>query len=337
MNDFYVATVDERLDGIADQIVADCPLMQRLKEAGGFEFGHGGDGFSFSARKSRSGIVHAVGDWTTGQAKTASVMQKIVAAYRQYAGAILLSRFQGYRNQYGANDSKQFDFFFESLNELEQDFAHCLATDFYADGNVAGDDEATPVDGLEIIVDSAGTYLGVDRSASTWWAAQENAVTNAFLDDDDGDGVVNGLRAMRLTWYQCESGDAGDEHVSKTLAERRQAPQITLCDRSAFELYAASLQPQQVYTNRSTNDPGQMLSFMGKPIEWDPYATALRFYMLNFRYLKARVVGPKLIYRDIEDHLGADGTPRADAIGLASQLQFYTRQPRRNGKVTYAT
>lgn len=333
-SDFFVATVDERLGLISDQIVAGNEYFAWLKEKGRVKFKCGGDGFSFSVRKSASGLVHAVGDWSLGQAKTAATSQKISADYRAYAGELMQSRFQLKRNEYAGVTGKVFDLWEEALNELTQDFENTLGADIYADGAQAGDDEATPIEGLASIVDTDNTHFSIVRGTDTWWQAFERTVSNNFLDDDDADGVINGIVAMRLAFLDaCKGAAINEQNVPKTIMQRKNRPDAIFTTLNGYNNYCLALQPQQQYVGGAKNDAGQEVAFWGVPVKWDTYCTTDRMYIVSSKYLHVRVVGESLVYRDIEQQLGASGEPRAKAIGLAAQCQHFSTNPRMHATV----
>jgi len=229
----------------------------------------------------------------------------------------------------GSGGGKVFELWEESLNGFMQDFEDVLGTDFYADGTAAGADEATPIEGLGSIIDDNNTHMGVNRSTDTWWAANVRTVANNFLDDDNADGVCNGIVAMRLGYLDaCAGGDVGQSSISKTIQVKKSKPDAAFTTLTAFNNYCLALQPQQQFVGGGKNDAGQEVAFWGLPLRWDTYCTADTLFFVNSKFFNVRVVGDTLIYRDIEDELGTTGTPRARAIGLAAQLQAFSEQPR---------
>lgn len=330
VSDFLKFTVDERLPIYCDQIVEDAVLLRWLRDKGRIKTGCGGDGFTFRVRKAQSSLVRAIGDWSPGNPRTATVAEVIEGDYAAYGSEIMISRLQKKRNE--AADASGFveNLFEQSLNEHMQDFQDYLSTDFsQGDGTQGGDDEATPAEGLVSIVDNNNTHYGIVRTTDTWYAAKTQAVNNNFLDDDDSDGVVNGLYSLRLLYLNCCLGsiDGGLRGVSKNLGNSKSKPDLLYSGLTSFNNFCLSMQPQQQYTNGAKNDPGADVSFMGTPYEWDGYAAADRIDVLNSKVLQLLVVGDKLVYRDLEDELGGNGQPRATAIGLVSQVQLYSPRP----------
>lgn len=332
VTDFLVATVDERLPIYCDQLVQHCVLLRWLKEKGRLKFGCGGDGFTFRVRKGQSSLVRAISDWSAGEAKTATVAQKIEGDYAAYGAELMLSRLQLKRNEGADATGFVFNLFEESMNELMQDFENYLATDVAAgDGTAGSGDEATPAEGLVSIIDDNNTHYGIVRSTDTWYKAKTQAVSNNFLDDDDADGVVNGLASMRLLFLNTCLGSFQEKGVPKSVGSAKSKPDLVYSNLTSFNNFCLSMQPQQQYTNGAKNDPGADVAFFGVPYEWDGYAAADRIDMLNSKTFQAPVVGSQLIYRDNQHELGLEGSPRAKAIGLCSQFNLFNTRPSING------
>ncbi len=330
VSDFFVATLAERLPIYSDQIVNHNVYLNWLREKGRLIMRCGGDGFSFPVRYTDSGLVRAIGDLTVGQAKTAKVAQRISVDYAAYGAELMFSRLQQKRNEYANSTGFDWKFAEESVNELWQDFEDYIGVDLCADGTQGTGDEASPIEGLSSILDTDNTHLGINRTtaANSWWRANTRAVTNNFLDDDDADGVVNGLYYMRLAFLDaCGGAYAGDKGISRHVGGSKAKPDLVYTGKTTFVNFCSALQPQQQYTGGQTNDPGAEVAFFGVPVRWDTYATADRLEILNSKVMMVRVVGDKLIYIDNEGELGFQGAPRAHAVGLVSQLQHLCTRP----------
>lgn len=328
VSQFFLATVDERLPIFSDQILKAGVYLNWLKEKGRVRFNMGGDGGSFQVRKTRGGTVRAIGDNTVGQARTKNTGQKISFDYAAYGDELMVSRLQIKRNEGAGATGKVYDFFEQQLNETYQDFEEYLNTDIVGLGTQAANDEAAKMDGLQELNLSTGTYLGVARATETWWASNTRAVTNNFLDDDDADGVVNGLVSLRLAYMDaCKGGSDSMKGVNRTVGTAKAKPDGIYTNQTTYANICTAMQPQQQYTGGSKNDPGAEIAFFGTPVLWDTFAAADRLDILNSKAIELLVVGSSLIYRDCEDELGLAGTPRATAIGLVSQLQHLSYRP----------
>lgn len=333
--DFIVATVAEKVPGLHDQLIQDVSLLRRLNEKGRILLNRGGDGFEIRVRKARTGLVRAISDLSSGQARSADCWQTLTGSYRAYGAEIALSRLQLKRNEAAGQEAKVIELLEEEMAGVEQDFESYLAEDMNGDGTAGTGDEGTPIEGLQSIVSASNTHFGVDRSAAanSWWRANVSAVTNDFNDDDNADGVTNGLDALLSAWLTCGGGVAGDGKVSPKLATRKSRPDLIYTTQTTFGNILRSLVPQQRYTSdrKSVNED---VSLFGLPVDYDPYAVADSAFILTLSALQYRVIGPKLIYRDAEDELGLGGAPRVTAVGLVHQGQFYPTRPALQARVT---
>ena len=328
-SDFWVATLPERLNVFADQLVEKSEYMSWLKEKGLFVMNCGGDGFSFPVRYQEGGLVRAIGDNTVSKAKTMATAQRLTVDYRAYGAELAFSRLQDRRNKFANKSGFDYKFAEEQLNILFQEFEDYLCGDLTDDGAVDTGDEATPLDGLKNIVDTDNTYLSINRSTSgnEWWQAQTEAVTNNALDDDDGDGVVNLLYYMRKLFLEtCQGAMQKGKSISRHVGGAKSKPDLVYSGLTSFTNFCTALQPQQQYTG-GKDDPGREVAFFGVPYRWDPYAQSDRIDVLNSKALMARVVGPELIYVDFDGPSGGSGTARLNVVGLVSQLQHFATRP----------
>jgi hypothetical protein len=327
-SDFLVATTQERLPLLQDQLIADNVLLRRLKEAGRIKFGMGGDGFSFRVRKSASGIVKAVGDNSVAQARTTNNFQEITGNYAAYAAPLMISRLQKKRNEGASQFAKLFALWEQQLNEFYQDFEERIASDLTDDGNGETGDESSALDGLDEIMGTTNTYLSINRTtaANSWWRSHTRAVPNDALDDDDADGITNIMQYLFLAHQDACVSVVKENGIERSLGSKKNKPDLIYCGATSFNNIRLSLLPQWQYSGKSA-DPGAELMFMGAPIEWDTFAVADKIKILTLQYLQVLVVGSTMIYVDFEGDLSPSGAPRAHAIDLVSQLQQFSHRP----------
>lgn len=334
-SDFLVATTQERLPILCDQIVKESCLLRRLKEAGCVKTGMGGDGFDFRVRHTKSSIVKAVGDNSVAQAQTTQNFLKVQGNYAAYAAPLMVSRLQMKRNEGASQFAKLFALWEEQLNEFHQAFQERLCSDLSYDGTARTGDEATPMDGLEAIVDTDNTYLGIDRStaANEFWRAHTRAVPNDALDDDDADGVSNLLQHLFLAHQDACIGTSKDKGIGRDLSSGKNKPDLLYTSATTFNNFRLSMLPQWQYSGGKA-DPGHELMFMGCPIEWDTFATDDKIKILTLAGFKLLVVGSQLVYVDYEGDLAPTGSPRAHAVDLVSQCQLVCHKPAGNSELT---
>lgn len=145
------------------------------------------------------------------------------------------------------------------IMQAEESLKNTMNTDLFGDGT---GNSNKALDGLAIMVDSTGTYAGIDRAAYSWWAAQETAVS----------GVLT-IARLRKMFNDCSRG--GKDH-----------PNLLISDQDEFEAYEGLLQPDQRFQDNKLADGGFLsLLFKNQPWVWDEAATAGVVYMLNLRYI----------------------------------------------------
>ncbi len=105
-----------------------------------------------------------------------------------------------------------------------------LAQDIFLAGTAGN---AKGIVGLELAVDSAGTYANIVRSTNTWWSANETAVSGPL--------VLAGLNGMRRMYNSCAYGQA------------TMTPDLLITTQLEFEAYEALMDPYLRFTVQSDN------------------------------------------------------------------------------------
>lgn len=115
--------------------------------------------------------------------------------------------------------------------------------------------------GLQLAVDSTGTYGGVDRSSNSWAAAQE-----------DSTSTTTSIAALQSLWGSCSISD--------------DVPTIITTTQAIYNRYYGLLQPQQRFQDTESAKGGfTSLMFNGKPFVVDHKVPTNQLYMLNENYL----------------------------------------------------
>lgn len=139
----------------------------------------------------------------------------------------------------------------------EKTLADTIGTGLYNDGTTTN-----AMTGLRLAVDSAGTYGGIDRSAYTWWAAQEDGVT-----------AVTSIAKMQAMFGDCSIGS--------------DKPTVITSTQDLYDAYYALLQPQQRFMDSETAKGGfTNLMFNSVPIVVDSHCPANHMFFLNEDYIE---------------------------------------------------
>jgi hypothetical protein len=139
--------------------------------------------------------------------------------------------------------------------------ADAMNQDMFGDGT---GNSSKDIDGLGIMIDSTGTYGNIVRSANSWWAANETAVSGVL--------ALQGATGMRRMYNDC------------SLGRGRVTPDFMITTQAIFEEYETFMDPNMRFTNTGSEDVGFKnlnLMFRGKPIFWDDYCDSGVMYFNN--------------------------------------------------------
>jgi hypothetical protein len=216
-----------------------------------------------------TGKSTATGSYSGYEQLNVSAQQGIALAefnWKQYYASITID---GLSESQNAGDARVIDLLDSKTNQARMSLFDRMNTDAFSDGT---GNNSKNLDGLEIAIDSTGTYGGILRSTYTYWAANETAVAGALT-----------IARMRTMFNTCSSG-----------GRRETQPGLIITTQSIHEFYENLLQPDQRFTNTDLADGGfNNLEFKGKPVTWDEACTATNMYFINpqfltFRYHQAR-------------------------------------------------
>lgn len=211
-----------------------------------------------------TGKSTATGSYSGYEQLNVSAQQGIALAeynWKQYYASITID---GLSESQNSGDSRVIDLLDSKTNQARMSLFDRMNTDAFADGT---GNSSKNLDGLEIAIDSTGTYGGILRSTYTYWAAQETAVSGALT-----------IARMRTMFNTCSSG-----------GRRETQPNLLITTQAVHEFYENLLQPDQRFTNSELADGGfNNLEFKGKPLTWDEACTSGNMYFINSNFLTFR-------------------------------------------------
>lgn len=176
------------------------------------------------------------------------------------------------------------------------------------------------IQGIGLLVDSAGTVQNIDRSTSTYWQANETAVSAAL--------AIDGSTGMRRMHTLCSTG-SGDMSV----------PDGIMTDSDEYEAYEALLAPDIRFTSRTQGDGSfSGLAYRGAPIMWDADNVSGVMYFLNSETFEF-YIDPERDFVTTEIARAMNGTLNQDAWSaqILWRGELVINEPRRNGKLTGLT
>ena len=143
----------------------------------------------------------------------------------------------------------------------EKTLSDNLGTAIFNDGTT----DAKALVGLQLAIDSAGTYGGLSRTTYSWLAAQEDSSTTSLT-----------IPTMQSLMGDCTIG--GDK------------PTVIVGSQARVDDYYGLLQPQQRFTDNQTAKGGfTALLFNMCPVIEDSHATSTDLYFINEDYISLKV------------------------------------------------
>lgn len=183
--------------------------------------------------------------------------------WKQYSAPITIS---GREERINQGKSSIVNLLMGKIKEAEMSIAQNMTTDLFGDGTANG---GKALDGLSIMVDSAGTYGNINRATAgnEFWQANETAQGGALT-----------ISAMATKYTQCSRGG-------------QNGPDLIIMTSTLFDKYEALMQANQRFgvSNTKLADAGFMtLKFRGADVMYDEQCTSGVIYFLNTDHLKLR-------------------------------------------------
>ena len=315
VDDFARLTLDEYLqEKTQDQFFEAHNLLRWLEERVETQRRAGGDNLviNINVDENDKGGSYSGLDLFNNDAK--DTLETTYFKYSKYQWPIVATADEVLRNR-GSSEKiadlwiQKGDIAMESLNKR-------LNTDLFGDGT--GNDNKN-LEGLEIAIDSAGTYGLLDRSVTTVWQANEQAVGGGL--------AIPGASGMTNMLHDCSLGSGAENGID-----------LLITTQTQFEAYEAIIDTNIRYTSVESGDGGfKQLLFKGIPFMWDRAATSgVMYFMASSRFIY--VVHPEREFIQTEVQNAENGAPRDGwESNLLVWLQLVNKEPRRSGKLTGLT
>jgi hypothetical protein len=184
--------------------------------------------------------------------------------WKQYSVSISIS---GKEERQNAGTSRIINLLDSKTKQAEMSLTESLSTGLFSDGTGNGSLDLT---GLVAMVDTAGTYGGINSATYLWWQAGYKDTTSEAL----------GLAKMRTAFNGASVGG-------------KDTPNLIVTTQTLFEKYeglgTASIQLQAPGVKK-LNDLGfQAQSFKGVPMVWDEQCPSGTMYFLNTKHMSLTV------------------------------------------------
>lgn len=268
VTDIVATTIEKRSKKIQDNVTKNNALLTYIKDKGNVRPFSGGsliyEELSF-AENTNAG-------WYSGYDLLPVAAQDVLSAaqfdIKQAAVPVVISGLDELRN---SGPEQIIDLMESRIKVAESTMANLLAQGVYSDGTAAGGKQLVGLDAAVPVTPTTGTYGGIDRAAWTFWrskATNAGALTAATIQG-----------AMNTMW--------------SSLIRGMDRPNLLVMDDLFWQMYMASLQPQQRFTDpRSANLGFPSIKFMDADVVCDGgiggFATANTCFFLNTKYLHYR-------------------------------------------------
>lgn len=183
--------------------------------------------------------------------------------WKHYYGTVAIARTELMQNM---GEARMINLLEAKWRQAKMSLADRLNQDMFLDGT--GNNGKNLV-GLELMVDSAGTYGNINRTTSTWWQANETNVGGAL--------TITGSTGMRRMFNDC------------SLGRGRVIPDFIITTQSIFESYEALLDTNMRYSIQQPQTPvfqNMNLMFRNTPVFWDDYCQSGTMYFLNSEFIQ---------------------------------------------------
>ena len=268
VTDIVATTIEKRSKRIQDNVTKNNALLTYIKDKGNVRTFSGGsliyEELSF-AENSNAG-------WYAGYDLLPIAAQDVISAaqfdIKQAAVPVVISGLDELRN---SGPEQMIDLMESRIKVAESTMANLLAQGIYSDGTAAGGKQIVGLDAAVPVTPTTGTYGGIDRATWTFWrsvATNAGALTAATIQG-----------AMNAMW--------------SNLVRGMDRPNLLVMDNLFWQMYMASLQPQQRFTDPSKASLGfPTVKFMDADVVMDGgiggFATSNTCFFLNTKFLHYR-------------------------------------------------
>ena len=265
VTDIVATTIEKRSRKIQDNVTKNNALLTYIKDKGNVRTFAGGsliyEELSF-AENSNAG-------WYSGYDMLPTAAQDVLSAaqfdIKQAAVPVTISGLDDLRN---SGPEQMIDLMEQRLKVAESTMANLIAAAIYGDGTGAGGKQLVGLDAAVPVTPNTGVYGGIDRATWSFWRSKYRNAGALTLSTIQA--------AMNNMWAQLIRG--------------MDRPNLLVMDNLFWEMYMASLQPQQRFTDPRTANLGfPTVKFMDADVVCDGgiggFATSNTCFFLNTKFI----------------------------------------------------
>lgn len=272
ISDLVASTLENRDTNIADNISASNAILAFLNKKGNSKLVDGGQYILeplFQATNTNATSYTGYDTFTVG---ASDVVSGARFDFKQYAAPVSVNGTQLLLN---AGKSKVIDLLLAQIEAAEITLKNLVVQGLYSDGTTNSGKGITGLQAAVPLVNTTGTYGGIDRATNTFW---RNKKFKATTDGGAATTSANIQGYMNTLWNQLVRGT--------------DKPTLGIMDPAYYSMFQASLQVNQRFTDPKTAELGfQNIMYNSAPIIFDQAATGLpakTLYFLNLDYMAFR-------------------------------------------------
>jgi hypothetical protein len=179
--------------------------------------------------------------------------------WKEYSVSVSISGLEETKN---SGEAAVINLLKAKLNNASNSLIEDMNEDLFGDGT---DNHSKALTGLDLAVDSSGTYGNIARGSNSWWQSTEDTTSESLTID-----------TMRTNYMTVSKGG-------------KDSPTLIVTTQTLMEAYMGLVEPHLRLTDTKTADAGFMnYMFYKTPMVWDEQCSSGYMYMLNTNYLKLR-------------------------------------------------
>ena len=252
MDEIVTTTLRNRSGKLADNVLKNNALLQRLKKRGKVKPVSGGRTIVQELEYAENGTYKRYSGYEALNISPSDVFTAAEFNYAQAAVAVTISGLEQLQN---SGPEAIIDLLESRISNAEKTLVNNIALDCYSDGTADG---GRQIGGLQLLVSSTpttGTVGGIDRS-TTIGAFWRNKVFSALTNGGTAATAANIQSYMNRLYIQLVRGT--------------DKPDLIVADNNLYRLYLESLQPNQRFTSSDMADSGfESLKYMGADVVLD--------------------------------------------------------------------
>lgn len=267
VSDIVATTIQSRSATLADNVTKNNAALMKISKRGNARPFSGGNVIFEEMSFAENGNAGYYSGYDLLPVAAQDVLTAAEYQIKQAAVPVTISGLEMLQN---AGKEKIIDLMDGRMNVAESSLENLLAGGVYADGTGFGGKEVTGLNAAVPVVPTTGTYGGIDRATWVFWRNQVTNLGGGAVTAANIQGFMNGLWAR--------------------LVRGRDHPDLVLSDANFWNLYLASLQAQQRFTQAEIGDLGfPTIKYMGIDFVLDGgiggFCPANTLFMLNTKYL----------------------------------------------------